>query len=95
VHLVNFAAKLVHTGRTLSSFITNSHQEPISSQACNLPNSQSFFLLYGGGFLRNRVPKRLLFLNSVGSGFHCLCILCMQTCDPLEGNSFCNAQSDV
>jgi len=36
VHSVNFAAKLVHTRRALSSTVLiNSHQEPVSSQACN------------------------------------------------------------
>ena len=35
VNSVNFAAKLVHTRRALSSTIINSHQEPVSDQACN------------------------------------------------------------
>jgi hypothetical protein len=35
VYSVNFAAKLVHTRRALSSTIINSHQEPVSGQACN------------------------------------------------------------
>ena len=36
VQFVNFAAKFVnHTRRALSSTIINSHQEPISGQACN------------------------------------------------------------
>jgi len=35
VHSVNFAAKLVHTRRALSSTIINSHQEPVLGQACN------------------------------------------------------------
>jgi hypothetical protein len=30
VHFVNFAAKLVHTRRALSSSVINSHQEPVS-----------------------------------------------------------------
>jgi hypothetical protein len=38
VHPVNYAAKLVHTRHALSSTITNPHQEPVSGQACNLPN---------------------------------------------------------
>jgi len=33
VHSVNFAAKLVHTRRALSSTVINSHQEPVSGQA--------------------------------------------------------------
>jgi len=35
VHSVNFAAKLVHTRRAFSSTVFNSHQEPVSGQACN------------------------------------------------------------
>ena len=35
VHSVNFAAKLVHTIRALSSTVINSHQEPVSGQTCN------------------------------------------------------------
>jgi len=35
VHSVNFAAKLVHTRGALSSSVINSHQEPVSGQACN------------------------------------------------------------
>jgi len=35
VYSVNFAAKLVHTRRALSSTIINSPQEPVSGQACN------------------------------------------------------------
>jgi len=39
VHSVDYAAKLVHTRRALSSAtITNSHQEPVSGQACNPPD---------------------------------------------------------
>ena len=38
VHSVNFAAKLVHTRRALSSTFINSHQEPVSGQACNPPD---------------------------------------------------------
>ena len=44
VHSVNFAAKLVHTRRALSSTIINSHQEPVSGQACNPPDPHWFFL---------------------------------------------------
>jgi hypothetical protein len=36
-HFVNYAAKLVHTRRALSSTIINCHQEPLSIQACNPP----------------------------------------------------------
>jgi len=35
VHSVNFAAKVVHTRRALSSTVINSHQEPVSGLACN------------------------------------------------------------
>ena len=35
VHSVNFAAKLVHTRRALSSTVINSHQKLVSGQACN------------------------------------------------------------
>ena len=35
VHSVNFAVKLVHTRHALSSTVINSHQEPVSGQACN------------------------------------------------------------
>jgi len=39
VHFVNFAAKLVRTRRALStSTVINSHQEPVSGQACNPPD---------------------------------------------------------
>ena len=38
VHSVNSAAKLVHTGRALSSTIISSHQETASSQICNPPD---------------------------------------------------------
>jgi len=35
VHSVNFAAKVVHTRRALSSTVINSPQEPVSGLACN------------------------------------------------------------
>lgn len=38
MHTVNYAANLVHTTRALSRTITDSHQAPVSGQACNLPN---------------------------------------------------------
>ena len=34
VHSVNFAAKLVHTRRALPITVINSHQKPVSGQAC-------------------------------------------------------------
>jgi hypothetical protein len=33
VHSVNYAARLVHTRRALSSNFINSHHEPVSGQA--------------------------------------------------------------
>ena len=36
VHFVNFAAKLVHTRRALSSTIINSHQEPVQAKPATL-----------------------------------------------------------
>ena len=64
VHSVHFAAKLVHTRRALSSTVINSHQEPVSGQACNPLDPHCYFLPFrGGGALRYSVPKWLLFLN--------------------------------
>ena len=44
VHSVNFDAKLVHTRRALSSTVINSHQEPVSGQAC-IPLDPHWFSL--------------------------------------------------
>jgi len=67
VHSVNFAAKLVHTRRALSSTVINFHQEPVSGQACNpgrlLVLINFSFPFRSGGALRYSVPKWLLFLN--------------------------------
>ena len=46
VNSVNFAAKLVHTRCALSSTVINSHQEPVSGQACNPPDPHWFFLSF-------------------------------------------------
>jgi hypothetical protein len=46
VHSVNFAARLVHTIRALSSTVINSHQEPVSGQACNPPDPHWFLLSF-------------------------------------------------
>ena len=46
VHFVNFAAKLVHTRRAISSNVINSNQEPVSGQACNPPIPIDFFFLF-------------------------------------------------
>ena len=63
-HSVNYAAKLVRIRRTISSTSINSHQEPVSGQACNsLIPTDLFLFLYGGGVLRYPVPKWLLFLD--------------------------------
>ena len=74
VHSMNFAAKLVHTRRALSSTVINSHQEPVSDQACNPPDPHWFFLsffaveeLYG-----TRYQSGSFSLIYVGSGFYCL-----------------------
>jgi len=62
VHSVNFAAKLVHTRRALSSTIINSHQEPVSGQACNpLDPHCFFFFVCGKGVFRYSVAKWLTF----------------------------------
>jgi hypothetical protein len=66
VHSVNFAAKLVHTRRALSSTVINSHQEPARFQAkpATLLIPIDFaFPFRGGGALRYSVPKWLLFLK--------------------------------
>ena len=69
VHSVNYAAKLVHTKRALSSTAINSDQETISSQACdNLLIPVGFFFFW---WRRFTVPgtKVLLSLTNVGSVF--------------------------
>jgi len=74
VHSVNFAAKLVHTRRALSSTVINSHQEPVSGKACNPPDPHWFLLsffaveeLYGAWYQSGSFS-----LINVGSGFHSL-----------------------
>jgi len=66
VHSVNFAAKLVHTSCALSSTDINSHQEPVSGQACNPLDPHDFWFFFSfsrWGALRYLVPKWLLSLN--------------------------------
>ena len=46
VHSVNFAAKLVLTRRAFSGNVINSHQELVSSQACNLLDPHRIFLSF-------------------------------------------------
>ena len=81
VHSVNFAAKLVHTRHAFSSTVINSHQEPVSGQACNPLDLHWFsFPFHGGGALRYlargggalRYQSGSFSLIYVGSGFHCL-----------------------
>ena len=79
VHSVNFAAKLVHTmvpgwpdvpfPVLLSTLIRSRFQ---AKPATLLIPIDFPFPFRGGGALRYLVPKWLLFLNYVGSGFHCL-----------------------
>jgi hypothetical protein len=49
VHSVNFAVKLVHTRRALSSTVINSHQEPVSGQAATLLIPIDFSFPFRGG----------------------------------------------
>jgi len=61
---------LVHTRRAFSSSVINSHQEPVSGQACNPLDPHCFsFPFCGGGALRYSVPKWLLFFNLCGDWF--------------------------
>ena len=73
VHSVNFAVKLVHTRRALSSNVINSHQEPVSGQACN-PLDPHFPLLFAVEELYGiRYQSGSFSLINVGtSGIHCL-----------------------
>jgi len=46
LYSVKYAAKLVHTKRARSSTVIDSHQEPVSGQACDpLDPHQSFLIL--------------------------------------------------
>ena len=64
IHYVDYAAKLVHTRRALSSTINNSHPETVPGQACSLPDPHwYFFPLVKGFYGTGLVPKWLLFLN--------------------------------
>jgi hypothetical protein len=72
---VNFAAKLVHTRRALSSTVNiDSHQVPVSGQACNPPDPHCFFpFLFTVEELHGaRYQSGSFSLFNVGSGFHCL-----------------------
>ena len=72
VHSVNFAAKLVHTRRALSSTVVNSHQELVSGQACNPPDPHWFFLFAVEELYGTRYQNGPFSLINVGSGIHCL-----------------------
>ena len=83
VHFVNFAAKLVHTRRALSSTVINFHQEPVSGQACNPLDPIDFSFLFTAEELYGTWYQSGSFsLINVGSGFHCLrsfffCFFCV------------------
>jgi hypothetical protein len=74
VHSVNFAARLVHTRRALSSTVIDSHQEPVSGQACNPPDPHWFFLSFSRwrSFTVLGTKVAPFSLINVESGFHCL-----------------------
>ena len=72
VYSVNFSAKLVHTRRALSSTIINSHQEPVSGQACNPLDPHWFllsFLQWRSFMVLGTKVRGSFFLINVGSGF--------------------------
>jgi hypothetical protein len=72
VHSVNFAAKLVHTRRALSSAVIDSHQQPVSDQACN-PLDPHWFLLFAVEELYGtRYQSGSFSLINVRSGSNCL-----------------------
>jgi len=71
-HLGCSIAKLVRTRRKLSSTIINSHQEPVSGQACNPPDPHIFFLFAVEELYGTRYQSGPFSLINVGSGFHCL-----------------------
>jgi hypothetical protein len=94
VHYVNYAAKIVNTGRALSSTIFNSHHEPVSGQACNPPDPHwKLFLVEE--FNGTQYQSGSFSLIDVGCGFCCLnsffiffrtglniwnCMLCQGSC---------------
>ena len=70
---MNYAAKLVHTRRALSSTNISFDQETVSGQACNLPDPHNIFLFpLVKGFYGTRYQSGSFSLNNVGSDFHCL-----------------------
>jgi len=73
VHSVSFAANLVHTRRALSNAVINSHQEPVSGQACNPLDPHWFpFLFALEELYGTRYQSGSFSLINVGSGNHCL-----------------------
>jgi len=76
VHSVNYAAKVVHTRRALSSTIINSHQETVLGQACNPPDPHNLIpVLLVEEFYQYPVPgTKVAFFSliNVKSGFHSL-----------------------
>ena len=75
VHSVNYAAKLVHTRRALSSTTINSHQEPVSGQVCNPPDPHWPFSvsLWWRNFSVPGTQSGYFSLINAGSCFLCLC----------------------
>jgi hypothetical protein len=68
VHYINYAAKLDHTGRVLSSTIINSHHEPVSGQACN-PLDPHWYLFLVEKFNGTQYQSGSFSLFDVGCGF--------------------------
>jgi hypothetical protein len=70
VYSVNYAAKLAHSRLSLSSNILNSHQETVSSQACNPSDPHEYFpFLMMEEFYGTRHQSYSFSLINVGSGF--------------------------
>jgi len=75
VHSVNFAAKLVHTRRALSSTVINSHQERAGFRPSLQPSWSPLifpFFFAVEEFYSTWYQNGSFSLINVGSGFHCL-----------------------
>jgi len=73
VHSVNFAAKFVHTRRAFPVLLSTLSRSRFQAKPATLLIPIDFsFPFRGGGALRYSIPKWLLFVNNMGSGFHCL-----------------------
>ena len=74
VHSVNYAAKLVHTRRALSSTVINSHQEPVSGHPSLKPSWSPLipFLFAVEELYGTQYQSGSFSLINVGSGFQCL-----------------------